>query len=48
MRAPNLTHADWQCDRCGPGMPMHVPVRINPEVVSAVVSELARDPVPVP
>lgn len=36
-------HTEWQCDRCGPGPPLHLPAHINSDILRTVVSTLARD-----
>lgn len=48
VRPPDLMHTDWRCDRCGPTPPLHLPHRIGPDVMAAVVAELCRDPEPMP
>lgn len=42
VRPPSLMHSDWQCDRCGPVLPLHTPTRIGADVLGAAVAELAR------
>ncbi len=36
VRAPDLVHPDWRCDRCGPVAPLHVAGGISADVVGAV------------
>src|SRR5687768_2045625 len=38
VRAPNLMHADWRCDHCGPVDPLHAFEHISPEVLAVVRS----------
>jgi hypothetical protein len=42
VRAPDLMHSEWRCDRCGPVLPLHLPGAINAEVMAGAVSEVAR------
>lgn len=35
-------HTEWRCDGCGPVVPVHLPRRINAEVMASAVAEMAR------
>lgn len=35
-------HSEWRCDRCGPVLPLHVPLHVNADVLAAAVAEVSR------
>ncbi|MFC4104654.1 DUF6758 family protein [Micromonospora zhanjiangensis] len=49
VRAPDLMHAQWRCEQCGPVPPLHVAGHVGPEIVESVAARIAavdRPPVP--
>jgi hypothetical protein len=44
VRPPGLAASDWQCVRCGPVQPLHVPDRVGPAVLAAVAAQARRPP----
>jgi hypothetical protein len=40
--------SDWRCDRCGPVPPLHLPRRINAQVMATAVKAVTGGPEPLP
>ncbi len=40
VRAPDLIHTEWRCDRCGPVAPLHVAAAISADVLAGVQSRV--------
>lgn len=48
VRAPDLMHTDWRCDRCGPVPPLHTCGHISAEILASVREQVAAGPHGVP
>jgi hypothetical protein len=47
VRPPGLTNSQWQCDHCGPIVPMHTVRQVNGDVVAATAARASQDGLPV-